>query len=186
MHGLRFSLPMPILVWLTCGCLRGLPVLVRAVSRRANGSRTTPGSSETQTSRFRLLRCCLPGGRTRSAPGWCFSKLNSPPPMPLSTLHLAPRGTRRKTRGQDGSLLLSCGALSSPTARRFIPALALPYGRGSFRCSYRWIRAEPPLANARTCSTVAMVVSPGKVVSSPPWAQPSFSASSGASPVSSP
>src|SRR5260370_27045640 len=48
------------------------------------------------------------------------------PSMPLSTLHPAPHGTRRKTRGQDGSLLLSCGALSSPTARRFIPTLALP------------------------------------------------------------
>src|SRR5881227_290165 len=51
--------------------------------------------------------------------------------MPLSTLHPAPRGTQRKTRGQDGSLLLSCGALSSPTARRFIPTIALPCGRGS-------------------------------------------------------
>src|SRR5207248_10588700 len=51
--------------------------------------------------------------------------------MPLSTLHPAPRGTERKTRGQDGSLLLSCGALSSPTTRRFIPTLALPHVRGS-------------------------------------------------------
>src|ERR1700736_5206055 len=47
------------------------------------------------------------------------------PSMPLSTLHPAPRGTQRKTRGQDGSLLLSRGALSSPTARRFIPTIAL-------------------------------------------------------------
>ena len=38
--------------------------------------------------------------------------------------------------------------------------------------SHRWIRAEPPLANARTCSSVAIVVSPGKVVSSAPCAQP--------------
>ena len=28
----------------------------------------------------------------------------------------------------------------------------------------RWMRAEPPAAKARTCSMVAMVVSPGKVV----------------------
>ena len=51
---------------------------------------------------------------------------------------------------------------------------------------YRWIRAEPPFANARTCSTVAIVVSPGNVVSSAPWAQPSLTASSGGSPASSP
>src|SRR5580698_5820470 len=53
--------------------------------------------------------------------------------MPLSTLHPAPRGTQRKTRGQDGLLLLSCGALSSPTARRFIPTIALANARGSDR-----------------------------------------------------
>src|ERR1700685_216161 len=51
---------------------------------------------------------------------------------------------------------------------------------------YRCIRADPPCANARTCSTVAMVVSPGKVVSSAPWAQPSLTDSSGDSPLSSP
>ena len=51
---------------------------------------------------------------------------------------------------------------------------------------YRWMRADPPLANARTWSTVAMVVSPGKVVSSAPCAQPSFTDSSGDSPVSKP
>ena len=34
------------------------------------------------------------------------------------------------------------------------------------------MRAEPPLANAFTCSTVAIVVSPGNVVSNAPCAQP--------------
>ena len=38
------------------------------------------------------------------------------------------------------------------------------------------------MAKARTCSSVAMVVSPGKVVSSAPCAQPSLSASSGFGP----
>ncbi len=47
----------------------------------------------------------------------------------------------------------------------------------------RWIRAEPPFANALTCSTDAMVVSPGYVVRSAPCAQPSLTASSGDSPV---
>ena len=45
------------------------------------------------------------------------------------------------------------------------------------------MRADPPLANARTCSTVAIVVSPGNVVSSAPCAQPSFTASSRSSPA---
>jgi hypothetical protein len=45
------------------------------------------------------------------------------PPMPLFTLRPVPRGTARKTRGQVGSLLLSCGTLSFPTTCRFIPAL---------------------------------------------------------------
>ena len=54
------------------------------------------------------------------------------------------------------------------------------------RRRYRWMRAEPPFAKARTCSTVAMVVSPGNVVSSAPCAQPSFTASCGDSPVSRP
>ena len=41
----------------------------------------------------------------------------------------------------------------------------------------RWMRAEPPLAKAFTCSSVAMVVSPGNVVSSAPCAQPRLTAS---------
>ncbi len=48
------------------------------------------------------------------------------------------------------------------------------------------MRAEPPLAKARTCSTVDIVVSPGKVVNSAPCAQPNFNDSSGVSPVISP
>jgi hypothetical protein len=42
-----------------------------------------------------------------------------------STLHPRCHHRRRMTRGQDGSLLLSCGALASPTSCRFIPALSL-------------------------------------------------------------
>ncbi len=52
--------------------------------------------------------------------------------------------------------------------------------------AHRWMRADPPLANALTCSTVAMVVSPGKVVSSAPCAQPRFTASCSEAPVNSP
>ena len=46
------------------------------------------------------------------------------PPAPLSTLRPRRHRRRRMTRGQRGSLLLHCGALSSPTPRRFIPALS--------------------------------------------------------------
>jgi hypothetical protein len=56
----------------------------------------------------------------------------------------------------------------------------------SYDRDYLWMRADPPLANARTCSRVAMVVSPGKVVISAPCAQPSLTASSSGSPVSRP
>ena len=64
------------------------------------------------------------------------------PPMPLSTLHPAPLGAWRKTRGQDGSLLLSCGALSCPLhaglSRRFAPC-----GRGSVTHSKPETPSEP-------------------------------------------
>jgi hypothetical protein len=69
---------------------------------------------------LRFRQCGLPDRSTRSAPRIPFSKLDSSPAVPLSTLHPAPHGTWPKTPGQDGWLLLSCGA------RRFIPALALP------------------------------------------------------------
>src|SRR6266851_8426166 len=42
--------------------------------------------------------------------------------VPLSTLRWRPCGRPRMTRGQDGSLLLSCVTLSFTTPRRFIPA----------------------------------------------------------------
>src|SRR3954471_20226447 len=42
--------------------------------------------------------------------------------MPLSTLHGSPRDDPRKTRGQDGSLLLSCKTLAFSTFCRFSPA----------------------------------------------------------------
>src|SRR5438067_7003980 len=87
--------------------------------------------------------------------------------MPLSTLHPAPHGTQRQTRGQDGSLLLSCGALSSPTARRFIPTLTLANARGSVTLSnqgscYRamtvreWLRTLSALSLSLSLSLMKM------------------------------
>ena len=51
---------------------------------------------------------------------------------------------------------------------------------------YRWIRAAPPAATARTWASVAMVVSPGYPVTRAPCAHPSRSACSGGSPASRP
>jgi hypothetical protein len=71
------------------------------------------------------------------------------PSMPLSTLHSAPLGAQRKTRGQDGSLLLSCRPLSSPTARRFIPTIALAHDRDTPSC-----RATAEEPNQRVSMTL--------------------------------
>ena len=56
------------------------------------------------------------------SPNCHFSKLNTQPADALFTLQRPPRDDRRKTRGQDGSLLLSCRTLSFPTACWLIPA----------------------------------------------------------------
>ncbi len=50
----------------------------------------------------------------------------------------------------------------------------------------RWILADPPAANALTCAADAIVVSPGKLVSKAPCANPSLTASAGVSPLSKP
>ena len=102
---------------------RGLPVLVQEVSRRAWG--------------LRPRRACR-GLAMASPPVWPSASEHSvgapdelfhgsipSPPVPLSTLHPRCRHRRRMTRGQRGSLLLHCGALSSPTSCRLIPALSL-------------------------------------------------------------
>ena len=107
---------------------RGLSVLAHAVSRRALGSPTTPDLLKTRA--IVPLSVAFPLQAHGRHPDCVFRSSIPGPSMPLSTLHPAPRGTRRKTRGQDGSLLLSCGALSSPTARRFIPTIALAHARG--------------------------------------------------------
>ena len=102
---------------------RGLPVLVQEVSRRAWGLRP-------RRARRRLAMASAPVWP--SASEHCVGARNEffhgsipSPPVPLSTLHPRCRHRRRMTRGQDGSLLLHCGALSSPTPCRFIPALSL-------------------------------------------------------------
>ena len=113
---------------------RGLPVLVRAVTRRAYGSWTTPSSIEDAdlanfSSSFGVAS---PLGALGRHPDCVFRSSIPRPPMPPSTQH--PDTSRRPaqdSRSRWTSLLLSCGDLSSPAARRFIPALALADARGS-------------------------------------------------------
>ena len=89
-------------------------------------------------SRYRLLRCGLPHTSTGSAPQTVFSKLNT---RPTNTSVYASKGTPRgapcKTRGQDGSLLLSCKTFSFSASCRFIPAL----GRKRIaQCAQPWVQ----------------------------------------------
>jgi hypothetical protein len=53
----------------------------------------------------------------------CFRSSIPCPPVHLSTLGVPPHDDPPKTRGQDGSLLLSCKTLPFSTSCRFIPAL---------------------------------------------------------------
>jgi hypothetical protein len=74
----------------------------------------------------RLPRCGLPPTEKTSAP-WRINKFRGSIPglhVPLSTLHPHPHGCWRMTRGQGGSLVLPCEALSSSTPSRFSPALS--------------------------------------------------------------
>src|SRR5580704_10171422 len=58
-----------------------------------------PGSD----SRYRRRRCCLPQPRQSRRSRIKLSRSSIPgPPMPLFTLHVPPRHSPRKTRGQDG------------------------------------------------------------------------------------
>ena len=75
-------------------------------------------------SRFRPRPCCLPLRLTASAlHSNRFRSSILSPHVPLSTLRDLPYDVSRMTRGQDGSLLLSCMTLSFTTHCRFSPAL---------------------------------------------------------------
>jgi hypothetical protein len=88
--------------------------------------RVLDSAASKDSSRWRCPSCGLPLVRTRSARrSGDFGARYLACLYPCLMLHLRPRGRRRQTRGQDGSLLLSCVALSSTTPCRFIPALSL-------------------------------------------------------------
>ena len=85
-----------------------------------------PGVSDcaesAECSRWRFLRCCLPSRVTASALRSRLFRSSIPClHVPLSTLRWQPCGWPCMTRGQDGSLGLSCMTLSFTTPRRFYP-----------------------------------------------------------------
>jgi len=76
---------------------------------------------------YRPASCCLPLVRTASAfqivdfaAQWLACR------CPLSTLRYIPRDMQRMTRGQDGSLLLSCIGLSPTITCQFVLAHSDP------------------------------------------------------------
>jgi len=84
--------------------------------------------------------------------------------MPLIYTYLAPHGTRRKTRGQEVRYPFLVGALH-PYCTRFIPALALPYGRDQLASSlvgagreYRHYRIREAVHCRVQCNSVVRKV----------------------------
>ena len=111
------------------GHLRGLPVLVSEVSRRARGLRLRRAVRETRAVASRP--CCLPPSQGRRHPDGAFSKLNTLPTYSPVYASLDTSRCPAQNSGPSGSLLLSREALSSSTSDRFIPAHWLPAIRGS-------------------------------------------------------
>jgi hypothetical protein len=84
--------------WLDRGCLRGLPVLVHEVSRRVWGlrlRRTEHGLAFAPVFMLPSAHYKDVGVRIAS-----FRSSIPTPPIPLFTLHRAPRDAQRKTRGR--------------------------------------------------------------------------------------
>jgi hypothetical protein len=77
--------------------------------------------------RYRTPPCCLPGGVTPSASRISVFGAQYPACIyPCPTLQVQPHDCPRMARGQDGSLRLSCMALTFTAPRRFIPTLSAP------------------------------------------------------------
>jgi len=147
MPGLRFWLPGPV--------RRRLAPNAGEVSRFSRvqfpGSRTALRLRRIRrNSRFPPLDFACPLRPHGRHPEFVFRSSIPRSPVPLSTLHPPPHSAWRKTRGQDGSLLLSCGALSSPAARRFIPMLSVAY---AYRLGY--LRAPCASRSSRRCRSTA-------------------------------
>jgi hypothetical protein len=90
-------------------------------------------AESSESSRWRFPRCGLPSRWTTSALRiHLFRSSMSRLHVPLSTLRVQPCDWPRMTRGQDGSLCLSCVTLSFTTPCRFLPAHP-PYRRVRIR-----------------------------------------------------
>ena len=87
------------------------------------GSSTAPGPAAARAGA--AIDMAFPSSQQGRPPKHVISRLNSPARQCLCQ-RFCPRcrHRRRMTRGQRGSLLLRCGAPSSSTLRRFIPALS--------------------------------------------------------------
>ncbi len=106
--------------WFSRRRLRGLPVLVHEVSRRALGSTTTQDRAET-----RAIAPAHVAFRHFKSVGVLIASFRSSipsPPIPLFTLRCAPRGAQRKTRGRVVRYSFLVRTLSFPASCRFIPA----------------------------------------------------------------
>jgi hypothetical protein len=119
------------------------PVVGREISRfpckerpSMPGSQTTPGRPGARGNA--PVRVAFRQANGVGVPGLkTFRGSMAGLPAPLSTLRPRPRGQRRMTRGQRGSLLLRCRGLSPPTPCRSPGAL------GSFCHFVRGLVPEP-------------------------------------------
>ena len=123
--------------------LRGLPVLVHEVSRRALGSSTTqdcPGTRATVPVHAAFRHYKSVGVLIASF----RSSIAQPTYTPVYASPCSSRGTTQNS-GPSGSLLLPRKALSSSTSCRFIPAhcngdRAAPHSRAIAGDTYSWPR----------------------------------------------
>lgn len=159
---------------------RSLVLESRALVRASNSRVRSPSASAARSSSV-TNRWHLPQSRGTAPFANRPSRCGGASPRPFAgrsrPAYVAGYPVVRGPRGVAGA---SRRSTTAPKPRRRSGVAARS---GSLQ---RWMRAEAPRAKARTCSRLAMVVSPGNVVRSAPWAHPSFTASAGASPARSP
>src|SRR6266478_447641 len=112
--------PADLLPWLDRRCLRGLPVLVHEVSKRAWGLRLR--RTQARTRAIALAHVAFRTFLLRRRPGCKFSQLDSPPrlyPCLRFTEFLA---VSAQDSGPSGSLVLSSKNFAFSASCRFSPA----------------------------------------------------------------
>ena len=102
------------------GQSQDIPVPERETYMRAQGLRPRGVGIPLAITRYAILpSASLDASAPRRR---VFSRLNTWPTCPLSTLHTRPYGRLRMTRGRCGSLFLHRTGLSPAISRRFSPA----------------------------------------------------------------